>query len=238
MDGMSQPSDSARHVVVTGANRGLGLEFVRQLLARGDRVTAGCRHPDDADDLHSLGESAGERLTVIELDVARDDSVAAAVDRIDAPIDLLVNNAGIYGGRTQSLADFDSHVAADVYNVNVVGPLRLIQRIEPKLAADARVLNISSGYGSIANGAADWPLHYCPTKAGLNMVTVIVAKQWADTDRCLIAMSPGWVQTDMGGSDADLTPEQSVSGMLQTLAGRTASDSGGYYSLHGHRLPF
>ena len=125
-----------------------------------------------------------------------------------------------------------------MYNVNVVGPLRLIQRIEPKLAADARVLNISSGYGSIANSGADWPLHYCPTKAGLNMVTAIVAKQWAETDRCLIAMSPGWVQTDMGGAGADLTAEQSVRGMLDTLAARTASDSGGYYSLRGDRLPF
>ena len=227
------------HVVITGANRGLGLEFVRQCLSRGDTVTAGCRHPDDADDLHALRPSGdGDRLRVVEIDVARDASVSAAAAAITQPIDLLINNAGLYGGDDQSLAAFDSQVAAKVYDVNVLGVLRMLQAMQPHLAGDARVVSISSGYGSIANSAAGWPLWYCASKAGVNMVAKIVGQSWADTDRCVVAMSPGWVQTDMGGANADLTPAESIGNMLAKIDTLGPADTGGYFNHDGRRLPW
>ena len=198
-------------------------------------VTAGCRHPDEADELQSL---AGDSVTVVTLDVASDASIEQAAAAIDGPVDLLVNNAGIYGGDDQSLRVFDSQIAADVYRTNVIGPVVLTQALEDKLTADARVLNVSSGYGSIGSSAGGWPLHYCPSKAALNMASAIIGQSWGGTDRVVVAMSPGWVQTDMGGAGADLTPEESVRGMLACLAERTPANSGGFYDYRGERKPF
>ena len=218
--------------LITGANRGLGLEFARQSVAAGDTVYAGCRHPSDADDLNAIDS---DRLHVLTLDVADDASIATAIDQVTGPIDRFINNAGIYGGDDQAVDKLDSQIAADVYRVNVIGPLMLLQAAASRLAADARVLTVSSGYGSIEQSGGDWPIMYCCSKTAVNMLSAIVAKSWPD--RCVIALSPGWVQTDMGGAGADLTPEQSIGNMLAVIDGLAPGDSGGYFNHTGDQLP-
>ena len=219
--------------LITGANRGLGLEFARQSVAAGDTVYAGCRHPSDADDLNAIDS---DRLHVLTLDVADDASIATAIDQVTGPIDRFINNAGIYGGDDQAVDKLDSQIAADVYRVNVIGPLMLLQAAASRLAADARVLTVSSGYGSIEQSGGGWPIMYCCSKAAVNMFSAIIGQAWPD--RVVVAISPGWVRTDMGGDDADLAPEESVRGMLETLSKLTPADSGGFFDYRGERKPW
>lgn len=226
---------TAPTTLITGANRGLGLEFARQCVARGDRVIAGCRHPDEADELQAI---ASDSLEIVAIDVASDASIADTAAAVDGPVSLLVNNAGIYGGDDQSIAEVDSQIAADVYRTNVIGPMMLMQALAPKLASDARVLNVSSGYASIASAAADWPIMYCCSKAALNMLAAIVGRDWSETDRVVVAMSPGWVRTDMGGDAADLSPEQSVRGMLAAIDELHPSDTGRFLDWQGEAKPY
>ena len=221
--------------LVTGANRGLGLEFARQCHTRGDTVIACCRRPDDATELRAI---AGDRLSVVDLDVGDDTSIASLADRFDGPVDLLVNNAGIYGGdrdETQSPRDIDAAVMAEVYRVNVIGPALIMKALRGRLVDGAKIVNISSGYGSVENAGGDWPVHYCCSKAALNMLSKIAGRSLPAT---VVSMSPGWVRTDMGGENADLSPRESIERMLETIGQLGPDDSGGFFGPGGERLPF
>ena len=219
--------------LITGANRGLGLEFARQCLDRGDRVLACCRSRSG-----ELDALAGDRLSVVDLDVGDAASVAAVSGRFEGKLDLLVNNAGIYGGdrdEPQAVGDADPEVMAEVYRVNVIGPALLLKTLGGRLADGAKVANISSGYGSVENAGGDWPVQYCCSKAALNMLSRIAGQNLTAT---VVSMSPGWVRTDMGGPNATLSPEESVGQMLATIDRLGPSDSGGYFGPGGEALPF
>ena len=219
-------------IVVTGSNRGLGLEFVRQCLGRGDTVLACCREPHAADELNAL---ARESLTVLPLDVANADSAATLTEAVGGPVDLLVNNAGIYGEEPQTVAAADPERLMRVLRVNVAGPLAVLKALTPHLQAGSKVLNMSSGYGSIANAAGGWPMDYCCSKAALNMLTRIDATELPGP---VVCMSPGWVRTDMGGENADLSPEESVRGMLRVMDTVTAAESGTFRRYDGSSVPW
>ena len=221
------------NTVITGANRGLGLEFARQCRDRGDTVFAGCRDPQSAGDLNAL---AGDRLRVVRLDVADGDSVREAAAAVGGPVGLLVNNAGVYGTHRdapQTVADTSAETFEDVYRVNVVGPLRVTQAFAGRLTAESVVLNVSSGYGSIENAGGDWPAAYCCSKAALNMLSRIAA---AELSCRVVPISPGWVRTDMGGPGADLSPRESVAGMLRAAADPDAS--GRFLRYDGDTVPW
>ena len=231
----------SRHCLVTGANRGLGLEFVRQLLARGDRVVATCRHPGKATALNPLAGEHPGRLRVLPLDVADPKSIAelvrelALLDDGDAPLDLLVNNAGVLhsGERfgTVSAANLD-----DSFRTNARGPFLLTQALAPSLADAAKVANISSQLGSIAAVDGFGTPSYAISKAAQNMATALLAQALAERDITVLALHPGWVQTDMGGAGAQLTPTQSVAGLLAVIDGATLADSGRFLDHHGQPL--
>ena len=234
-----------RTVLVTGGNRGLGLEFVRQCSERGDRVLAACRHPDEADELQSLAGQGGREVSVLRLDVGEEASIIAAAKQAseqlgEQPLDVLINNAGIYGGESQAFPHIDADVAADVYRVNVIGPMLMFREFDALLADEARVVSISSGYGSIERSGGGWPVHYCCSKSALNMLSAIVGQAMAaeTPGRCVVAMNPGWVQTDMGGANATLTPEQSIAGMLRTIEQLTPAHTGTFWSYEGERMPW
>lgn len=239
---------SFRYALVTGSNRGLGLEFARQLLHHGDHVFASCRDPDAADALHDLSHTYPERLHLIALDVTEAASIEQAFRAVESRTDglhLLINNAGINGGgRTDRFGDFDPDRMARVLRVNTIGPAMVTQRAANLLAAAASqdrsmVANITSALGSIdqIRGTSAWQ-SYRASKAALNMLTRCMAFDLESHGVFTVAISPGWVQTDMGGSGASLTPEESVKGMLQVLSGLSPEDRGSFITWDGRTLPW
>ena len=225
---------SGQTVLVTGANRGLGLEFARQLHEGGAEVIGTARNPEAAAELRALG------VRVEQLDVADAASVAALAERLgDLALDALINNAGIFSEHGDfTTADPDEVLR--VYAVNTVGPLRVTQALLPALRRGDRklVMNMSSGLGSIANNGRGSSVGYRSSKAALNMQTRTLAMELQDEGFVCVAMSPGWVRTDMGGERAPLSPEESVRGMLGTLAPLGPEQTGQYYDHNGQQLPW
>jgi NAD(P)-dependent dehydrogenase (short-subunit alcohol dehydrogenase family) len=216
------------HVVITGASRGIGLEFVRRYLSRGDHVVAACRDPDRATELAALAAAAGPRARLLACDVASDASVAAFAAALgDAPVDLLVNNAGVAGG-WESLDGVATDVALDTYNVNALGPVRVTRALLPHLARASapRVAHISSGMGSIADNGSGGAYAYRMSKAALNMAARNLAVDLRPRGVVSVAINPGWVATDMGGANAPTAVGDSVAAMVARFDALTLADSG------------
>jgi NAD(P)-dependent dehydrogenase (short-subunit alcohol dehydrogenase family) len=231
--------------LVTGANRGLGLEFVRQLLARGDRVVATCRQPGKATALNALAGEHPGRLHVLPLDVADPRAIAELVrelllldndDERDR-IDLLVNGAGVLhsGERFGSVSAVNLD---DSFRTNAMGPFLLTQALAPRLADGARVANITSQLGSIANTTRFGTPSYDISKAAQNMATALLAAALRERGMVVVALHPGWVQTDMGGAGANVTPADSVAGLLRVLSSLRTTDSGRFLDWRGQPLPW
>ncbi len=221
-------------VLITGANRGLGLEFARQYQAAGYRVIGTARKPEEAKELNALG------VRVEQLDVADPKSVAALQSRLSkAPIDILINNAGISGGGG-SIAKADLAAIERVLQVNTVGPIRVTQALLPNLQLGGKkiVVSISSGLGSIANNRRGGNYGYRESKAALNMFMRSLAAELKDDGFRCIAMSPGWVRTDMGGSQAPLSPADSIGGMIKVIDSLTKENSGEFFNHDGKKVPW
>jgi NAD(P)-dependent dehydrogenase (short-subunit alcohol dehydrogenase family) len=163
--------------------------------------------------------------------------MAAELDGV--AVDAVLNNAGIFPQR-ESFEDTDPETALQVYAVNSVGPLRVVQALMPHLRAGEGklIMNMSSGLGSIENNGRGSMGDYRMSKAALNMLSRTMAAELSDEGFIVVAMSPGWVRTDMGGANANLSTAESVEGILRTLAGLTPEDSGGYYNHDGSALPW
>ena len=205
--------------LVTGANRGLGLEYVRQLLARGDRVIACCRHTARASELNRFSGEFPGHLKVLPLDVAEPRSIAELVretDMLDVRIDTLINNAGVLTPGEQFGA-VESASLAQAFATNAAGPFLLTQALAPRLADGGKVIAISSGLGSIARASQFATPSYNISKAGLNMAVRMLGFALAARRIAVLALSPGWVKTDMGGAGAELEVEQSVANMLKVI---------------------
>ncbi len=231
-----------RRVLVTGASRGLGLEFTRQLIARGDRVIAACRDPARADALHVLARSQPDRLQLLAVDMTEADSLNALAEQAAQAfegLDLLLNNAGqmVSGERFGTVA---ADALTSCLKVNAVGPFLLTQALAPLLAKGHLpiVANISSQLGSVARTDSFYTPSYAISKAALNMATVLLAHGLADSGACVVAIHPGWVKTDMGGTGAPLSPAASVAGVLGVIAKLAPIDSGTFVDYQGHPLPW
>jgi len=217
-----------RTTLVTGANRGLGLEFVRQLLARGERVIAACRQPGKATALNLLAGAHPGRLQVLPLDVASEASRTAFVHELalvpgdEARIDLLVNNAGVLhsGERWGQVRDA---VLEDSLRTNAIGPFLLTQALAPRLADGGRVAFVSTVMASIGTRHEFRSPSYCTSKAALDMLAVQAAHALAPRGIAVALLHPGWVQTDMGGSDAEVSPQDAVAGLLRQIDDADAS---------------
>ena len=234
--------DSTRSALVTGANRGLGLEFVRQLLARGDRVVATARDPGSAGALNALAGEHPGRLRVLPLDVADPESIAALAGELPlaggpVPLDLLVNCAGVLHSG-ERFGRLDPATLVGSFRVNAMGPLLLTEALAPVLADGARVANISSILGSIASLGRFGSPSYDISKAAQNMATALLAKALADRGIVVVALHPGWAQTEMGGDNATVPVPDSVSGMLRVIAGSGSGDSGSFRDWQGEPLPW
>lgn len=224
-------------VFITGANRGLGLEFARQYHAAGWNVIGTARQPDEARELKGIGGD----VKVIALDVTSDDSVAAMAKSLAGqPVDLLINNAGVGSGGAHRFENVKASDVERVMQVNAIGPMRVTQALLPNLrAGNGKVIvSITSGLGSIANNTRGGFYGYRESKAALNMFVRSIAAELAGEGFKCIVMSPGWVQTDMGGPEAQLTPQQSIGAMRKVIDALKPEDSGKFWNYDGEILPW
>jgi len=234
---------TTRRSLITGANRGLGLEFARQLLARGDRVIATCRHPGKAAALNALAGEHPGRLHVLPLDVADPRAIAELQRELllladdGDRLDLLVNGAGVLHSG-ERFGQVTAVNLDDSFRTNAMGPFLLTQALAPRLADDARVANITSQLGSIANTTRFGTPSYDISKAAQNMATALLAAALRERGIVVVALHPGWVQTDMGGAGATVTPADSVSGLLRVIGGLKQADSGRFLDWRGQSLPW
>jgi NAD(P)-dependent dehydrogenase (short-subunit alcohol dehydrogenase family) len=228
-----------RTVLVSGANRGLGLEFVRQYAEAGDRVVAGARDPDAALELKAIADASDGRVSVHRLDVADPASVAAFRQAVgDQPIDILIANAGVMGGdRQQRLGDLDFDSWTRTLAVNSLGPVRLADAFVDNLrkGKGRKLIAITSGMGSTAESGGGY-LAYRMSKAALNNAWRNIAIELKNDRVVAVALNPGWVKTDMGGSGAKITPEQSVAAMRKRIDAYGLSDSGRFLSWDGKQF--
>lgn len=230
-------------VLITGANRGIGLAFARSFAAAGWRVHACCRDPDGAEDLAALiadtaGADTAGAVTLHRLDVT-DGPMIAGLSRelADEAIDVLVNNAGVMGPRTDfGETDYDGWLP--VFETNTLAPMRMAEGFVEQLAKSGRklIVNISSIMGSIGETAGGGAIVYRSSKAALNMVSKSLSVELAPRGITVIAFHPGWVQTDMGGAGAAVTPGASVEGMRAVIERVTPNDSGHFFNFDGHEI--
>jgi NAD(P)-dependent dehydrogenase (short-subunit alcohol dehydrogenase family) len=228
-------------VLIAGANRGIGLEFVRQYVRAGERVLAACRTPAKAEALAKIAQGADGRVTVLEVDVASDESVRELERAVgEQPIDILLAVAGVMGpSRQQRPGEFDFPGWIETLSVNTLGPLRLAEAFRDNLRAGQgrKLIALTSGMGSTAGGGGGY-FAYRSSKAALNNAWRNLSYAYRADGIVCVAMSPGWVKTDMGGSGAELTPEQSVTSMRRLIAAFGPADSGRYVGWRGEDIPW
>jgi NAD(P)-dependent dehydrogenase (short-subunit alcohol dehydrogenase family) len=224
-------------VLLTGANRGLGLEFARQYLQRGWRVHACCRKPSEAAELAAL---SGANLVVHALDVKDFDAVAVLARQITEPIDVLLANAGTYGPNKMVLGQIDYAAWAEVFAVNTMAPCRLAECFADHVAKSQRktIACITSLMGSIVANSGGRHYLYRSSKAALNAVVKSLALDLRDRGVKVVTIHPGWVKTDMGGADADLEIPDSVAAIVGVLDRLRGEDSGKFLNYDGTELPW
>jgi NAD(P)-dependent dehydrogenase (short-subunit alcohol dehydrogenase family) len=221
-------------VLVTGANRGLGLEFTKQLQETGYEVIGTARSPGKADELKATG------ARVEQLDVASPESVEALANRLNGvPIEMLINNAGMLNRSDSSLDTLDFEVMERTFQVNSLGPLRVTQALLPNLQAGKKktIVNISSIMGSIELSSGG-SYSYRTSKTALNQINKIISAELAPQGFTSVVIHPGWVRTDMGGSGATLAVPESISAMLEVIEGLTIESTGKFYNYDGEELPW
>jgi NAD(P)-dependent dehydrogenase (short-subunit alcohol dehydrogenase family) len=228
--------------LITGANRGLGLAFARESLARGHRVFATCRHPDEADELQAMTAEHPDLLTILHLDVTGEETIEAAARAVrsqEGALDLLINNAGT-NPSGERLGNLDAETMLHTYRVNSVGPMLVTQAHLDLLRAgdDPKILNISSTSGSLARKSSGGGYSYSSSKAALNMLTRALAFDLQSDDVIVVAIHPGWVRTDMGGEAAPVAPTESVRGVLDVADDLCQEDTGLFFTYEGRQAPW
>ncbi len=223
-------------LLITGANRGVGYQLTRHYAAEGWLIIATCRNPEAADDLNAL---EGD-IQVLPLDVNSSASVQALKDILsDRPIDRLLNNAGVYGPRTDfGETDYDAWL--DVFNTNAIGPMRLIETFADNVAGSdlKQIFSISSVMSSMDATTVSSGVIYRSSKAALNMVCRSSAAALVGRGVTVVNFHPGWVQTDMGGPQATLTPEESRDLLVKTFDEITLAHSGQLFGPDGSHIPW
>ena len=226
------------NILITGANRGIGLELVKQYNAQGGHtIYACCRNPATADALKAI-----DGVNVVAVSVGDDASVADLARQLDGiSVDILINNAGTGGPdrEKQTAYEMDFDGWADAMNINTFAPVRVMHALLPNLraAGTAKVVNITSQLGSLD---LDFPMGYayCTSKAALNKYMKMAAIELAKENILVSLLHPGWVQTDMGGPEADITPAESAAGIIQCTENLSADNTGQFLKWDGEPHPW
>jgi len=236
-------------VLITGAGRGLGLEFVRQYAADGWNVIAGARDPAHSAELEALTKAAAGRLRAFALDVGDPGSIEALAERLaGTPIDVLVNNAGTMGAQSfagqgmqaQRFGQLDYEDWVNTFRVNTQAPLKMAECFVDHVAASAqkKIVTLSSVIASIGSNTLGGLYAYRSTKAAVNAIVRSMSLDLARRGIIAVPLHPGWVATEMGGPNAPLRPQHSVAGMRQVIANLTKEKSGRFWQYDGKELPW
>jgi NAD(P)-dependent dehydrogenase (short-subunit alcohol dehydrogenase family) len=228
--------------LITGANRGIGLEFCRQYAADGWHVLACSRHPEKSDALNKLAAQHPELIKIQSLDVADHVQIERLSEMLaQESIDLLINNAGIYPDSDSSGFGHTNYAQwMQAFQINAMAPMKMAEAFAPQIARGKQktIVTISSKMGSIADNSSGGNYLYRSSKAAVNMVVKSLALDLKPTGLIAVVFNPGWVKTDMGGPNAMISTGQSVSGMRQVISSLTLSDSGKFFGYDGQVIPW
>ena len=231
--------DCMSRIVITGGNRGIGLELVKAYILNGDQVVVGCRQPSEAAELTSLNPTS-----IFPIDVGDEQSVKAFAKNIDYPVDVLINNAGTsvsnMGLERSEAGVMNAPIGLtlEMIKINGLSAAMVTRELANKLNPGAKVANISSQIGSMVVGARFDDLPYSTSKAVMNMVTVQLASHLKKNNVTVVCFHPGWVRTDMGGSGADLSSEQAAQAISTTITALTPEQSGLFLRWDGSTHPW
>ena len=222
-------------ILITGANKGIGLQITAQYANQGHQVIACCRQPDSATELHKLKES--HQIQIMELAVGETESVANLAKALKGkPIDILINNAGTSGPsfENQTAMQMDFEGWADAFNINAMAPVRVMHALTDNVKASSagKIATITSQMGALSLDMAV-AYAYCSSKAALNKYMKMAALEYVKKGVALCVIHPGWVQTDMGGPSADITAEQSAAGIIDVIDKLDMSNAGGFFKWDG-----
>jgi len=231
-----------KNYLVTGANRGLGLEFTKQILQEGHNVYATCRNTNDIDDLNEYSGKYKDSLIILQLDINDHDSILKLNKKLkNVPIDVMINNAGIIGPLPyfentfkQHYGTIDYDVWADVFKTNLFGPVKMAETFLDQIekGQDKKMVFISSVVGSIADDHQK-AFAYATSKTALNKSVALMADILKEREVKVLAMCPGYVKTRMNGGGANLEPEESIEGMLKQIEKLDLESSGRFVRYNG-----
>ena len=227
-------------ILITGTNRGIGLEFVKYYLKNNEKVIATYRNKNSAKDLIEL-KNTTSNLSLVELDVSNPNSINEFASKItDQPIDTFINNAGVFGPRNNVFGNYNAKEWLDVFNINTIAPLLITQKIlkNLRLGKNKKLVFISSKVGSIEENTGGGMYIYRSSKTALNQVIKSLSIDFKDENFITAALHPGWVQTDMGGPNALIDTKTSVKGMAEVIDSLVLKNSGRFYNYDGSSIPW
>jgi len=227
-------------ILITGTNRGIGLEFVKHYLKNNEKVIATYRNKNSAKDLLEL-KNTTSNLSLVELDVSNPNSINEFASKItDQPIDTFINNAGVFGPRNNEFGNFNAKEWLHVFNINTIAPLLITQKIlkNLRLGKNKKLVFISSKVGSIEENTGGGMYIYRSSKTALNQVIKSLSIDFKDENFIAAALHPGWVQTDMGGPNALIDTKTSVKGMTEVIDSLVLKNSGRFYNYDGSSIPW
>ena len=227
-------------ILITGTNRGIGLEFVKHYIKNNEKVIATCRNRNSAKDLLEL-ENTTNNLSLVELDVSNPNSINNFTSKIAGlPIDTFISNAGVSGPTNIEFGNFDAKEWLDVFNINTIAPLIITQKIlkNLRLGKDKKLAFISSKVGSIEDNTSGGMYIYRTSKTALNQVIKSLSIDFKEDNFIVVALHPGWVQTDMGGPNALIDTKTSVKGLIEVIDNLTPKNSGKFYNYDGSPIPW
>ncbi len=227
-------------ILVTGANRGLGIEFVEQYLNEGNEVIATYRNENSSMDLIKMGNERSN-LKLLQLDVSSNKSLNSFAENLgDSPIDIFINNAGVYGPRNSSFGNLDEENWIPAIKINAIAPILLTQLIIKNIrsGADKKLIFITSKMGSIDDNKAGGAYVYRSSKTALNAVVKSLSVDLENEGIVVALIHPGWVKTDMGGPNALIDKDTSVKGMTEVISNLDISSTGNFYNYDGSIIPW
>lgn len=228
-------------LLITGANRGIGLELCKQYLNEDWKVHAACRDPNNATRLSVLADKYPNNLTVHTLDVSKTEQIAELQKKIaDKPIDILFNNAGIYGAEASEFGNTDKDTWLETFNVNVISPMKMVEAFAENVgSSEIKIIaNMSSKMASIEDNSSGGSYAYRSSKTALNMTMTSASHDLKASAIAVVLLHPGWVRTQMGGPNGELSSEESATSLRDILSKVTINDTGKFFDIDGSIIPW